>query len=72
MTKQQEVEQRVMRAAGWTPGKGWPQGQGSFGRKFDCPGPVQIKMHHGAIVEPGWENALRSILMGVATLVEKA
>lgn len=70
MTRQQEVEQQCMRAAGYVPGKGWPQRVGGTGRSFDDPKPVQIKMHHGDIVTTGWENCARAILMGVATLVK--
>jgi len=75
MTRQQEVEQQCKRAAGYVPGKGWPQR--SIGRadglkyNIDYPQPVKIKMHHGEIVETGWENCMRAILQGVATLVEQ-
>jgi len=71
MTKQQEVEKQCMTAAGFKDGK-WPQREGSFGRQFDNPGPVQIKMHHGELVTTGWENAARAILQGFATLVGPA
>ncbi len=66
MTKQKEVEQKCMRAAGFVPGKGWPLNE----LQRPVPKAVQIKMHYGDIVTTGWENAARSILMGVATLVE--
>lgn len=49
LTKQQEVELKVKRAAGFVLGKGWPQRKGSMGRVFDDPQPVQIKMHYGDI-----------------------
>jgi hypothetical protein len=68
MTKQQEVEMQCRRAAGWDKGR-WPQRERHDGVKFDYPNPVRIRMHHGEIVTTGWENAARSILMGVATLV---
>ena len=69
MTRQQEVQQECMRAAGWD-GKSWPQRTRPDGVKFDYPNAVNIRMHHGEIVTTGWENGARAILQGVATLVK--
>lgn len=71
MTRQQEVEQQCMRAAGYKNNR-WPQRERRDGVLFDFPNPVQIKMHHGEIVTTGWENAVRAVLQGVATLVDPA
>jgi len=67
VTRDQEIEIAVKRAAGWTD-KGWPQWRSPGGVLYDRPKPVRMRMHHGEIVETGWENVLRAVLMGVAEL----
>jgi len=67
MTRDQEIELAVKKAAGWD-GKNWPQWRSPGGVLYDRPHPVKMRMHHGAIVETGWENVLQAILRGVAEL----
>ena len=68
---QHEVEQACMKAAGWD-GQRWPQYVSPNGVAYDRPKPLTMKMNHGELVQTGWENCLRAILQGVATLVGPA
>ena len=69
MTRDQEIEAAIKKAAGWD-GKNWPQWRSPSGLSYDRPKAVRMRMQNsGDVIETGWENVLRAVLMDVATLV---
>ena len=69
MTQDYEIEAAIQRAAGWD-GKNWPQWKSPSGLSYDRPKAVRMRMKNsGDVIETGWENVLRAVLMGVAELL---
>ena len=64
--QQQKVELACKVAAGFImPGGHWPVNS----RQQDVVKAVRIKVNHGEILTIGWQQAMRSICMGVAELL---
>ena len=64
----QEVELACKKAAGMKSNGSWPVDS----RNQNIIKGVQILMNHGEVLTIGWQNAARSMCMGVATLIGPA